>query len=326
MTRNRIILVVFALLALLLPLGGPAYADEPPNGPDLCDGPDCGPNPPPPPPPPPPPGEPPPPPPEPAYVPLGWFDTISDNGTAYGWACDANDYNASLWIHFYEGGEYRGATLANEWRQDVADAGWPCAGTGNHGWSFELPVSMRNGASHPLTAYAINIGPEGSNPALEGSPKWYAAGANDPWYANVVSAYYADGISDEGGWSYYGRGCRSPIARREYRGMFGHIRWIYYEQVHFCWGSGRITSFWRERWHHQNGGFFNGWSFEGHINSNCLDECRGRGVGSWSTSAWTQGQFRFCTFKIVVCHEVTPLLGIRVYGDGSFRLFQDYPQ
>jgi hypothetical protein len=258
MNRNRLILVFFALLALLVPLGGPAYAGEEstaPPGPDLCDGSDCGPNPPPPPPPPPPPGEPPPPPPppeEPSYVPMGWLDVINADGVAYGWACDPNNFWAPLEIHFYVdgpagyGGTFIGAATANGWReQGVADM---CGGNPYHGFAFTLPDSVRNGVQRSLYAYAINIGPWAHNPMLDGSPKSFTLGPPPPpaefYYDDVPPAF--EGKGDNGG--YYSAVCPrnwkfgKELQRSQGRGVWARRLYLY---VVWCSNSlsGHITKY-----------------------------------------------------------------------------------
>lgn len=324
---TKCIPICLVATALVIAVGGSsayAGAGDAPAGPDLCDGALCGQ----PPPPPPPPGSPPP---APSYVPLGWFDMVDAEGTAFGWACDANDFGAALEIHFYAeapagvGGTFIGAATANAGRE--AAVGSNCGGNPYHGFVFNLPASQRDGRSHALYAYAINIGPAAGNPLLSGSPRTYTAGPNDPWCQNVSCAYMENGVEDDAGYTYYGGGCRNPVVKKTYKGSLGATHWIYYQRVRFCWRNGKITSFSRERWVWQSGNFLNGWSFEGHVNTGCsVADCRGRGVGTATTSAWTQGKFRFCSLKIVLCHEVSPLVGIRVYGNGSWVPFFDSPQ
>ncbi len=76
-----------------------------------------------------------------------------------------------------------------------------------------------------------------------------------------------------------------------------------------------------------SGSILNGWDFHDHIASNCNTEnCSGRGVGSWTTTAWTQGKFEFCSIRFALCSTQTPLIGIRVYGNGGVSYFRDHPQ
>jgi hypothetical protein len=122
-------------------------------------------------------------------------------------------------------------------------------------------------------------------------------------------------------------GCRSPVVRQEYKGRTGFHHWTIFQRVNFCWNSGRITSFNRERWIWKTENPLSGWEWKGWIGTNCnLETCPGRGVGTTTTSAWTQGQWKFCSLKWVLCHEVTPLIGIRVFGTGAVRYFHGVPQ
>jgi hypothetical protein len=147
----------------------------------------------------------------------------------------------------------------------------------------------------------------------------------DDWGQNV--GWYTDYNDDGYSFLRLGGGCRAPVARREYRGSFGTHHWTYFEKVTFCWRNGVITSFSRERWIWMSGSLLNGWSFKGHINSNCDGDCSGMGfVGRTTASAWTQGLFEFCSLRWALCTEQTPLLGIRVYGDGRITYFRDNPQ
>jgi hypothetical protein len=148
---------------------------------------------------------------------MGWLDSVSADGVAYGWTCDPNDFGAALQVHFYVdgaagwGGTYIGQTTANGWReQGVADA---CGGNPYHGFAWRMPDSVRNGQSRTLYAYAINIGPAAGNPLLDGSPKWFTLqpppppdsdgdGRSDPydncrWHWNADQADTdVDGIGD----------------------------------------------------------------------------------------------------------------------------------
>ena len=123
------------------------------------------------------------------------------------------------------------------------------------------------------------------------------------------------------------RNIRLPVARQEYRGNTGFHHWTVFQRVRFCWRDGLITSFERERWIWKTTNPLSGWSWEGWIGTNCnLENCQGRGVGTTTTSAWTQGKWKFCSLKWVLCHEVTPLIGIRVFGTGAVRYFRGSPQ
>src|ERR671923_1482496 len=86
--------------------------------------------------------------------------------------------------------------------------------------------------------------------------------------------------------------CRTRWARATRRNLFWFVVFRYIEQVRWCWRNNAITYFWRDRWACCTA--FS-WSFDGHVGTNCVYEhCRGRGVGTYSTNAWTQGHFHAC--------------------------------
>jgi hypothetical protein len=105
--------------------------------------------------------------------PKGYHDAANCS-VVEGWACDPNNYQQPLQIHFYQGGlagrggTYVGATTANISRADLQTV---CGGNGGHGFSFSLPESLRTGSNQSIYAYAINIGAQGSNVLLTNSPK-----------------------------------------------------------------------------------------------------------------------------------------------------------
>ena len=105
-------------------------------------------------------------------VPIGFFDAADCNQIS-GWTCDASNYNASIDVHFYQdgpagsGGTMFGATNAGTYRSDLVSAG-VCGGTGNHGFSYATPASLKDGKSHAIYPHPINT-PSGDNPPL--SPK-----------------------------------------------------------------------------------------------------------------------------------------------------------
>jgi hypothetical protein len=107
--------------------------------------------------------------------------------------------------------------------------------------------------------------------------------------------------------------CRTRWARATRRNLIHLVVFRYTEQVRWCWNGNAITYFWRDRW--PSGTAF-GWSFDGHVGTNCVYEhCPGRGVGTYSTNAWTQGHFHVCVPSY--CVHKYPIVNIWVHGDGG---------
>jgi hypothetical protein len=106
--------------------------------------------------------------------------------------------------------------------------------------------------------------------------------------------------------------CRTRWAYARRRNLFYLTVFKYNEQVRWCWRNNKITYFWRDRWPSDTHW---GWAFDGHIGSNCIYEhCPNRGVGTYSTDAWTQGQFHVC---LKFCMYKYPKVDIWVHGDGG---------
>jgi hypothetical protein len=106
------------------------------------------------------------------YPPEAYFDA-ADCSSFSGWACDQDDYSKSLAVNFYGDGPagqgtFVGSSIANNRReQGVTDL---CDGNASHGFSFVTPANLKDGKSHKIYAYAINI-PAGENLLLANSPK-----------------------------------------------------------------------------------------------------------------------------------------------------------
>ena len=102
--------------------------------------------------------------------PRGAHDLAPICGAVIGWACDANDFNKSLEIHFYKrhAGEstFIGSTIANKRRESAV--GTACGGNARHGFFWTLPDSLRatSNPQYEIDAYALNIGPGDDNPLL----------------------------------------------------------------------------------------------------------------------------------------------------------------
>jgi Right handed beta helix region len=66
--------------------------------------------------------------------------------TIQGWAWDANNPNSTVNVDIYDGTAFIATTPANMYREDLANA----LGSPNHGFSFNTPASLRNGAAHTI--------------------------------------------------------------------------------------------------------------------------------------------------------------------------------
>lgn len=100
-----------------------------------------------------------------AKQPKGYFDVVNGSQEAFGWACDPNNYNEPLKIHFYvdDGpgkGTFIGETTANVGRE--AAVGNECGGRSASGFKFKIPsqyLSTPQVQNRKIYAYAIDIGP-----------------------------------------------------------------------------------------------------------------------------------------------------------------------
>ncbi|MFZ5376727.1 MAG: hypothetical protein ACOZAN_03625 [Patescibacteria group bacterium] len=102
--------------------------------------------------------------------PIGYHDAVNCNGEQiWGWACDPDNYNATLQIDIYIDGNYVPPTIANLNRPDIAGV---CGGTTNHGFTYTIPEQYRDGNCHSVQAYALNAsGTPGNNFGLTNSPR-----------------------------------------------------------------------------------------------------------------------------------------------------------
>ena len=71
---------------------------------------------------------------------LGYVDDITET-SIHGWVCDSNNLDFSVVVEIYENGVKIGETAADIYRPDLYDAG---LGNGNHGFSFNFPLSLQS--------------------------------------------------------------------------------------------------------------------------------------------------------------------------------------
>lgn len=114
--------------------------------------------------------------------PVGAFE-VAACSNATGWSFD-KDYTGSVNVRIYRDGPAGTGTLmgtvaANGSRPDIQawalGAGYAPPDRTNSGWNWAIPLSLKDGISHTLYAYAINVNSSGvatgTNPLLSGSPK-----------------------------------------------------------------------------------------------------------------------------------------------------------
>ena len=113
------------------------------------------------------------------FPPIGFLDgpggdiDCSVTTQAWGWAFDPDRSWESINVHIYvDGGAGSGASsfavTANRPRPDVNLA---YNVTGNHGFVWDLPGSLKDGNTHTLYAYGIDLSGGGPNPDLSASPR-----------------------------------------------------------------------------------------------------------------------------------------------------------
>jgi hypothetical protein len=86
---------------------------------------------------------------------LGGIHERADCTTISGWAWDAHQPDASIFVDVYfDNNPFVSVRApANQFRQDLLDAGY---GNGNHGFSFPTPMSLKNGQPHTITIKIAN--------------------------------------------------------------------------------------------------------------------------------------------------------------------------
>ena len=77
----------------------------------------------------------------------GVFESVSCFSVK-GWAWDASQPNTPISVDIYEGSQKLATVRANQFRQDLLNGG---VGNGQHGFTFNLPTSLRDGLVHWIT-------------------------------------------------------------------------------------------------------------------------------------------------------------------------------
>jgi len=97
--------------------------------------------------------------------------SFADCNTTGGTATDP-DYAGTITVQVFEGATLLGTTTANP------------------NWSWPIPVGLKNGVNHTISAYAVNVNgsgtPQGPNPLLSGSPR--TINCNQPPAGSLTTA------------------------------------------------------------------------------------------------------------------------------------------
>lgn len=131
-----------------------------------------------------------------------------------GWACDPDDYEAPLWVTFYEKSDgvtqttaperYVGGVVADQWRDD--DVAEVCGNEHYHGFAFTVPDPdpedpgypnpVRDGLPHAIYAYVFSAPEDTGSYWVPGSPRtlWPSTPAPDP-PPSVIPPVFEAGIS-----------------------------------------------------------------------------------------------------------------------------------
>ncbi len=127
--------------------------------------------------------------------PKGYLDGVNcSTGKAYGWSCDASNYDHTVQVDMWINGwaQYVGFARANVPAETaVADA---CGGRPNKRFEFILPTSLYNGVLTDLHAWGINTG-TGSNTQLGTSPRAFICSAPFPNCRDLTGPEISGGIS-----------------------------------------------------------------------------------------------------------------------------------
>lgn len=104
------------------------------------------------------------------HQPTGSLDDINSFNQVFGWGKDPDDENAAITVHLYVDknagtpGAVAIPVVADQLRSDV----------GNHAFSWDIPSALRDGQTHTVWAWGIDLSdPTNNNARLPGSPKTF---------------------------------------------------------------------------------------------------------------------------------------------------------
>lgn len=134
--------------------------------------------------------------------PRGFVDRVDNSGVVSGWAFDPNSPGYALNLHVYvDGPAGQGQMLPVVQRAQYArpDVNQATGYEGDHGFTFQLPRSLRDGVNHAVYIYGIDTG-DSPNILLPGSPVDVLINGGD-----ATPEGHVDNVSENGnvvGWSF----------------------------------------------------------------------------------------------------------------------------
>jgi len=106
-------------------------------------------------------------------LPIGFFDEISSDGIITGWSYDPDQPGTPNTIQIFFDGPAGAGTLIHSGPTTVlrSDVNSAYNITGNHGFEFPIPASYRDGQSHGVYIYGLDLDDPTKSILLTGSPK-----------------------------------------------------------------------------------------------------------------------------------------------------------
>ena len=121
-------------------------------------------------------------------------------GIITGWAWDANQPNSTMSVDIYNGSTLVVTMSANLFREDIVNAG---IGDGFHGFSFTVPLSLKNNQAHNIHAYF-----GGTSTELSSSPRSITCSGTTP---NYQGYHDGAGCGTIAGWAWDINDRNNPI-------------------------------------------------------------------------------------------------------------------
>jgi len=122
-----------------------------------------------------------------AMIQWGVLDSESGAEMIGGWAWDSSRPDVPVHVEIYDGEEKIATVPADEFRQDLADAG---IGNGKHGFFYATPASLKDPAAHTLSAKIAGTGIHLTNSPMEF--RWREVAAVEG-VVDACTAEYIDG-------------------------------------------------------------------------------------------------------------------------------------